>query len=221
MVSLVFSPIWFFGFDSVFDFISIIITLLIGFYSYKIYKLTGKKSYFYLYIVFLLLGLGLVLKSFANLGMYYDLLHKLGVIDTRLFGYQITALALFTYVLTTLLGYIILVALTLKLQGKRIISLLFLLVFLTILLAKNSFMFFHLISFIIIMFYVMPYFYDNYRKVKTNMAFLVFTCFFLLGASHLLFALVFYSTQFYVSGVILQMVGYLMLLVNLILVHKQ
>ena len=124
MVSLVFSPIWFFGFDSVFDFISIIITLLIGFYSYKIYKLTGKKSYFYLYIVFLLLGLGLVLKSFANLGMYYDLLHKLGVIDTRLFGYQITALALFTYVLTTLLGYIILVALTLKLQGKRIISLL-------------------------------------------------------------------------------------------------
>ncbi len=220
-ISLVFSPIWFFGYDNIIDLISIAVTFLIGFYSFRIYKLTSKKNYFYLYLAFLLLGVGLVIKSFANLGLYFDFLHRIGVVDTRLFGYQIPVLGLFLYVLFSLLAYLILIALTLKLKGKRIISLLFLLVILTVLLAKNSFMFFHLISGIFLLAYVVPYFYDNYRSVKTNMAFLVFSCFLLLGLGHLFLSLVFFSEQFYVTGVILQMLGYLMLLINLFLVLKK
>jgi len=220
-ISLVFSPIWFFGYDSILDLISFLITILIGFYSYRIYKLTGKKSYFFLYLAFLLLSIALVVKSFANLSLYFDLLHKIGVKDTRLFGYQMAALGLFGYVLLTLLGYIILIALTLKLKGKRIISLLFFLVILTILLAKNSFMFFHLISFALLLLYVTPYFYDNYSKVKNIKALLVFLCFFFLSFGHLFLSLVFYSNQFYVLGIILQLAGFLMLLVNLILVFKK
>ena len=160
MISLVFSPIWFFGFDNVVDLISVVITLLIGFYSYKIYKITNKKSYFFLYLVFLLLGVGLIIKCFANLGLYFDFLRRIGIQDTRLFGYQMTAIGLFFYVLVTLLAYLILIALTLKLKGKRIISLLFLLVILTVLLAKNSFMYFHLISGILLLIYVVSQFLD-------------------------------------------------------------
>jgi len=220
-ISLVFSPIWFFGYDSVLDLISFVITMLIGFYSYKIYKLTGKKNYFYLYLAFLLLSIALVVKSFANLSLYFDLLHRIGVRDTRLFGYQMAALALFGHVLLTLLGYITLIALTLKLKGKRIVSLLFFLVILTVLLAKNSFMFFHLISFALVLLYVTPYFYENYMNVKNVKALLVFLCFLFLSFSHLFLALVFYNNYLYVIGIILQMAGYLMLLINLLLVFKK
>lgn len=220
-IALVFSPIWFFGYDSFIDIISFLIIMLIGFYSYKIYKLSANKNYFLLYLAFLLLGMGLVIKSFANLSFYFDLLHKIGIYDTRIFGYQMAALALFLYVLLSLLGYITLISLTLKLKGKKIISLLFLLVIMTVLLAKNSFMFFHLISFLLVLIYITPYFYENYTKIKDIKAFFVFMCFFLLSFSHLLFTMVFYSNQLYVTGVIIQLGAYLMLLINLILVLKK
>lgn len=63
----IYSPNWFSGIDSIIEIISIIISFLIAYYSYKIYKYFDLKRYKYFAITFILIGISFIFKIISNL----------------------------------------------------------------------------------------------------------------------------------------------------------
>src|SRR3989338_9842485 len=68
--SYVFSPKWFYGFDSVIESIAVLVSILLVFYSYKCFKLTGEKKYLYFSTAFLSLTVGFMVKITGTLAIY-------------------------------------------------------------------------------------------------------------------------------------------------------
>jgi len=220
MAELIFSPPWFFSIDIIFQFLSLLIVLFIGLYSFKIYKLTKKVNYKYLFLAFISLTIAFLFKSFINLSLYYHLLTRFGLVKENVVLYIVQVFALLFYVLFTLSGYLILVALTHKITNLKLISLLLLLMIFGVVVGQNSQNFFHFLSVILLLFYIAPYFFNNYKTNLSLKSFLVFACFLLLAISHLMFLFEVISKQLYVLGASLMIISYLLLLVNLILVFK-
>jgi len=63
----IYSPDWFSGIDSILEIISIIISFLIAYYSYKTYKFFNLKKYKYFAVAFILIGLSFISKIISNL----------------------------------------------------------------------------------------------------------------------------------------------------------
>lgn len=63
----IYSPNWFSGIDSIIEIISIIISFLIAYYSYKTYKYFDLKKYKYFAITFILIGISFIFKIISNL----------------------------------------------------------------------------------------------------------------------------------------------------------
>src|SRR3989338_10494791 len=68
--SYVFSPDWFYGFDSVIELIAVIASILLVYYSYKCFKLDKEKKYLYFSAAFLSLTFGFIAKITGTLAIY-------------------------------------------------------------------------------------------------------------------------------------------------------
>ena len=60
---ILYTPSWFFGIDSIFEFISVFVTIFIGYYSYKIYKLVSDKKYFYFSLSFMFIAISFIARA--------------------------------------------------------------------------------------------------------------------------------------------------------------
>ena len=71
MFRLFFTPGWFNGWDIVFDLIGVVITFLIAAYSWRLFRVNKENRFAYFTLVFLLVSLGLLFKSFTSTVLYY------------------------------------------------------------------------------------------------------------------------------------------------------
>ncbi len=71
MITLRFSPEWFYGIDSIFEILAVIITFFIGVYSYKLYRFSGNYRYKYLSLSFLAFTLSFLAKIATNFVIYF------------------------------------------------------------------------------------------------------------------------------------------------------
>ena len=85
-------PIWFFGFDSLMEFIAFAIATAVALQAMKGYTLTRERTLLYLNISFLLLGAGLLVDGLANLVVLLSRFHRNFIYLSRL-GYTIDFLA--------------------------------------------------------------------------------------------------------------------------------
>ncbi len=95
------SPIWFFGFDSLMEFIAFAIAMAVAFQAMKGYRLARERTLLYLNFSFLLLGAGLLVDGLANLIVLLSKFHRNFLFLSRI-GYTIDFLA-------QLVAYVILV----------------------------------------------------------------------------------------------------------------
>jgi hypothetical protein len=109
--------------------------------------------------------------------------------------------------------------LTQRIKNFKTISLLFLLVILSAVIGGTTYSMFHLMSFILLL-YVLHSFYKNYFRHKTINSLLVFISFFSLTLAQVFFSMIAFYTKFYVVGEVLQLLGYLILLISMIKVIK-
>lgn len=220
MASFIPSPAWFYGIDSALQIITVIIALLIAFYGFHIYRFIGQKRYLFFALSFLSIGISMVLGSVTNFLLYFVWLkhNPLYVLvhDFMLF-YEVGFLSHFFFHLS---AYIILIILCLKIEDKRVMSLLFLLVLMTLVIAERNFVSFYLVSFILMLLYIVPYFYTNYKENKNAGTKRVFWAFSAIALSQLLFLLSVWSDQAYVLAHLSQLAGYITLLVNLVSVLR-
>src|SRR3990167_7672830 len=68
--SYVFSPKWFYGFDSIIEFIAVIVSILLVYYSYRCFRLTKENKYLYFSTAFLSITLAFIAKIIGTSAIY-------------------------------------------------------------------------------------------------------------------------------------------------------
>lgn len=218
------TPDWFQDIDTLFEAVSIIITFLIGATVYKFYKLTAEKKYQWFSVSFFLIALAYVFKILTNIIVYNE------ETGTKILGqftytvkyiheyyyFEIFGTLAFRFVM--LLGLFGLYYLICKCQDKKSIPIIVFLLFFTTIFSTVEYFAFHLTAALFLFFIVLQYC-ENCKKMKkdawriTNPVF----AFSVLLLSQLIFTLLFLTPKVYVVAEIVQLLGFLFLLYNYLL----
>ena len=77
MIQLIYSPQWFRGTDIIIDLFSIVVILLIAFFSLKCYMLNKKnKNYIFLVVSFFMIALSFFFKILTNFTVYTKIIEE-------------------------------------------------------------------------------------------------------------------------------------------------
>ncbi|MDP2926408.1 MAG: hypothetical protein Q8N99_08575 [Nanoarchaeota archaeon] len=219
MANILLSPQWFFGYDIIFELAFAIISLLVCFISYKIYKLTEENSLKLFGISFLFISISYFIQSFFNFAIYSELsknvVSLLSLSDINFFN----LLGVYTNIIFFSLGLITLVYMTLKIKSPKTYSLLVIIpIFLLFMGCNKLYLYYALTSILLI--YIAIYYFSNYinkRNLKSLLVFIAFD-FLLFGQIHFIFSI--NHVLYYILGHFLELIAYLLILINLILIHK-
>jgi len=214
-----FSPAWFFGYDTTFNIISMFIALFIGIYSLKTYKLTKLKTHKYLSIAFFLIAISFFVLTTANLAIYYTLLKQTIHVKQFVLLVDLLKASLIGYIVITLIAYLIITALALKITERKTLLLIFLITLISLIPATNRFFSFHLIALVILGVFATPFFYRNMIEYTKLPSILVFLSFLFLTLSHVFLLFMGINSLYYVIGTGMQVISYLMLAIQLIAVY--
>lgn len=220
-MAYVVGPTWFYGIDYIFDLVSVIVGLLISYFSYRTYRYTSQKKYFYFATSFFLVALAFIAKILATIPVYSKELkvERVGLVTVtshiinkvtwiNQFGISIARLVM-------LLAFLILLLVSLKIKDKKIIALLIYFLVISTTLVSASYIVFHVTLLIMLAILFLSY-RKNYLKVKSLNAKMVMYSFLLLLISQIFFIFEGLVKHFYVVGESIQVVGYLILLVAII-----
>ncbi len=226
--SYVFSPEWFYGFDSVIESIAIIVSVLLVYYSYKCFKLTKENKYLYFSTAFLSLTFAFIAKIIGTLAIYKPTITRSALGSsihqtfTSVTPSGINALAFIVYIFFILVGFMILFLIISRLTWKnqRVIALLVYFVFLATWISIVHYQLFYVTSFVLLLLITYSY-YRNYREIKSEKAKFVLIAFGILLVSQALFVFSIYSGIIYVLAELVQLLGFVYLLIPFILIFKK
>ena len=226
--SYVFSPEWFYGFDSVIESIAIIVSVLLVYYSYKCFKLTKENKYLYFSTAFLSLTFAFIAKIIGTLAIYKPTITRSALGSsihqtfTSVTPSGINALAFIVYIFFILVGFMILFLIISRLTWKnqRVIALLVYFVFLATWISIVHYQLFYVTSFVLLLLITYSY-YRNYREIKNEKAKFVLIAFSILLVSQALFVFSIYSGIIYVLAELVQLLGFVYLLIPFILIFKK
>ncbi len=226
--SYVFSPKWFYGFDSIIELIAIIVCVLLVYYSYRCFKLTKENKYLYFSTAFLSLTFAFISKIIGTLAIYKPTITRSAVGSSihqtfrSLTPSGINSIAFVVYIFFILLGFMILFLIISKLTWKnqRVIVLLGYFVFLATWISVIHYQLFYATSFVILLLITYSY-HQNYKEIKSANPMLVLIAFGILLASQAFFVFVIYSKTIYVLAELIQLLGFIYLLIPFILIFKK
>jgi hypothetical protein len=199
-------PLWFYLITSTVYTSSAIIGFLVSYFAFRSYRMTKNKSHLFLFLSFLLIGLGFVALSSTSIYIYTTLqLYRGSSISLNLVNY----LGFRTYYILSAIGYVLL---TLIYLPKKIMDKLFIL-YVPIWYA-SSFNF-HVFSIVLVLFVMIQSIINSIRKKNLN-SYLVTIAFVCLLIFHLLLLLTSFSQSMYLTANIFLILGFLSLLTMLI-----
>lgn len=227
MVNFVFSPAWFYGIDAVFEAGTAVIAAIISLYSYKIYKFTKEKRYFWFSTAFVMLAFAFAAKIFTNVTSYFNIIERnsFGLADVAynaaqgsdlffIYGYA-------AYRALTLVAFLgIYLVMTNKVKTSK--SAVFLFTYLVLALvyfSKLAALSFHLTAALILFFISMFTFRNCYQRTNAKTV-CVSTAFFMLMLSQLIFIPAISNNIAYVLAEVIQLIGYSSMLMAYVLVRK-
>ena len=213
-------PEWFFGYDILFEFAFAVITLIVGIYAFKIYKLSDQKQSKFFGIAFILISISYFIQSFLNLAIISKLnegiCKALRISSVNLFN----SIGTYVHMIFFILGLITLTYMTLKIRSPKTYSLLSVVILLSLLFSSNKLYLFYLLSSVLLA-YIWIHYLINYLKNKKPKTLLIFGAFvfLLFGSIHFIFSV--NHGLYYVIGHFLELIAYLLILINLLLVVKK
>ncbi|HLC60182.1 MAG TPA: hypothetical protein VJJ52_02020 [Candidatus Nanoarchaeia archaeon] len=226
MIQVVYTPQWFYSKDLLIDTISAFVLLLIASFGVRYFKLNkNNKNYLYLSGSFSLIALSFLFKILTNFTIYYKIFvtRHLGNYILTYPAIQASNILFFVgfslYRFLTLLGLYMLYSIYQKKQSK---SNIFLIVFFLVVLTYFSeleYFIFHIIAFALLALITLNY-YNTYKKNKQLASKFVTASFAIIGVSQIFSIFVFYNSLYYVMAEIIQLVGYLILLITFIRVLR-
>ena len=215
MGNLYIIPDWFFGYTIILGLIFGIITLIVGVYALKIYKLSAQKASKNFGIGFIFISIAYFIQTILNLVLFSKLqIQKVISLSTfNMWG----NIGIYLYMLFFLAGLITLVYVTLGVNNFRVYSLLFILLMGSLIITPFKLNIFHIFSSILFV-YIIIHYLINYLRNKNYKNLIVFIAFIFLLLSNIQFIFSLKNGLYYVIGDILSFVAYLLILINLIIV---
>ncbi|MBW2971141.1 hypothetical protein KY320_03200 [Candidatus Woesearchaeota archaeon] len=215
-----FAPVWFYGFDVAFELAFAVVSLIVAIFAFRIHKATDQRNVQLFGIAFLLVSVSYFVQSLFNFLMISkaneNICQVLKIQSILLFN----ALGAYTHMIFMTLGLVVLTYMVLKTENKEALWLLSVVSLLSIFFASNRIYMFFLMSSVYLVFLTW-HFVENYlhnRQTKTLLVAIAFL-FLLFGSSHFLVAV--NHQLFYVIGHILELVAYMFILWNFVLVRKK
>ncbi|MDD5193963.1 MAG: hypothetical protein PHF67_05280 [Candidatus Nanoarchaeia archaeon] len=207
-----------YGIDSFFEFLIIIVSLIIAYSGYRIYKIIGDKKYKIFSLGFLTLSLSFIFKILSNLTIFYKV--RVNYVGLSLMGLmQWKYMELFNFVsfifykIFHIVGFLILFFVITHTEKKeKILTMLYLGIIAVLFSIYFNFIFD--LTLVVLLFFLTMHFYQNYEKQKSKNSFLVFFAFLLMLVSHCFFIFSDISMIFYLIGEILLLISFLNLLIN-------
>lgn len=220
MVYLYLVPKWFFGYDVLFELAFALITLFVSFYAFRVYKLSEQNQSKLFGISFLFISISYFVQAFLNFAIISKLnedirlVLKINTINT-LVGMEIYAHMIFVAA-----GLITLAYMTLKVKSAKLYSLLLVTILLSLFFSSNKLYMFYLLSSILLIYIFIHYLvnYFNKKKIKTLLVVIAFA-FLLFGKIHFMFSV--NHEVYYAIGHFLELIAYLLILINLVLVLRK
>jgi len=202
------APSWFFGFDSLMEFIAFAIALAVAHQALKGYKLSKEKTLLYLNLSFVLLGAGLLIDGLANLVIVLARFHRAFLFLSPL-GYTMNFVA-------QVLAYGLLVFA--YIEQTRNVNIQIAMAAAPLLLFEHNAVTELILIFLLV--YISAQTAINYSMNKTTNALLVFGAFASLAMSHLFFLLFTLAPVFFPFAHVAQLFGFLLLLAMLLRVNS-
>jgi hypothetical protein len=199
-------PSWFYGIDTIFQIMFVIITLLIYSLSVKAFKFSLDKKFKNLGLSFFFISLAFLILALSNLALYS------GFYDGTVRGINFANLFYLAHVFFMLIGYSVLLLVSLKIKSKRVALLMFSFMLLFIAFAFQYYLKFHLVSLMMLVF-IAYNFWENYLRKHSINSGLVFVTFYFLTIAELFFLCSVWMPTLYVMAQLMQMVGFLSILV--------
>jgi hypothetical protein len=220
MANLYLIPDWFFGLDVVFELVFALVTLMVGLYAFKTYKLSDQRQSKIFGLAFIFFSISYFVQSFLN----FAIISKLGESICNTIKLQsvttFNLLGIYFHMFFFITGLITLVYITLKINNIKTYFLLLLVSFLSLILSFNRIYWFYVLSSLLLVFIVVHYF-SNFSKNKRFKTLLVLIAFIFLLFSHLHFIFSVNHALFYAIGHFLELIAYILILINLLLILKK
>jgi hypothetical protein len=208
----------FYGIDSIVELLIIIVSLIISYSSYKIYRLIKEDNYKLFSLSFLALAFSFVFKILSNLTIFNQVkIEKANFVIYMVSQWEYMELVNFMsfnlYKIFNIIGFILLFLIITKTSKKEKF---FIFIYLSIIAVLFSIYFnfiFH-ITIAIILLYLTIHFYENYKDKRSTNSLLVFLAFIMMLISHVFFVFSDIDDIFYLIGEFLLLVSFSNLLIN-------
>lgn len=212
-------PAWFFNYSIIFTLTFTIITLALGLFAFKIYKLSKQKSAKLFGIAFIFISLHYFIQSFLNFSIISTLNQNICDIMKIQNVNTLNIMGAYSHMFFFLIGLATLTYMTLKTDNKTIHALLIALPLAAVMFASNKLYIFYVMASVFLIFISIHYL-KNYLKNKQakTLFILIAFIFLLFGNLHFLFSV--NHGLYYVIGHFLELVAYILILLNFILVLK-
>src|SRR3989344_7031123 len=223
MANVVFSPEWFYTIDIGLSLIGILICVLLGLYSLKIYKYFKQRKYLYFSGAFFLIALGSVIRDVMNSAVYYRLFtHTANPVLANVYQFLLhsevyTLIGFFLGHFFTLLGFMTIFFLAHELISRKLYILLAYLISVSAWFSNQAYFSYHVTS-VVILFGIFVKYFQNY-KVTKNLS--VVIAFGLFTISEFAFLFLAQSQLAYVIGAIIQVFAFVFLLINFLMVKMK
>jgi hypothetical protein len=213
-------PSWFFNYGMLFELAFAIITLIVGIFAFKIHKLSEQKSAKLFGISFIFISLHYFIQSLLNFSILSTLnqnvcnLMKIDSVNS------LNIMGAYSHMLFFIIGLATLTYMTLKIKNKTAYTLLLAITLVSIIFSENKLLLFYATASTFLIFITIHYI-KNYLKnkqIKTLFILIAFI-FLLFGNLHFIFSV--NHATYYVIGHFLELIAYLLILLNFILVQKK
>lgn len=218
MVQLYLVPKWFVNISILIELIITLVSFGISYFSFRVYRLTKEREIKFFSLGFLAVALGYLTWLVLNLIMLTDIGGDISSLRISRINF-IGAVLLIAYFALFLIGWSTLNYATFKVKSFRNYTLIVGLSLLAVYSAINKASAFYLVS-ILLSLIMASHYYFEYFDNRNPRRLLVFSSFLLIFISRVELYLSSNSYMHYIAGHSVELVGYMILLINLIMVVK-
>ncbi|MFH1500811.1 MAG: hypothetical protein ABIE22_02590 [archaeon] len=219
MVNLYVAPEWFFGYDFALEFIFAVVTLIVGIYAFKIYKLSNQRQSKLFGISFIFFSIAYFIQSLLNIGVISILEERVVNVNQINLLNAIGFWSIYVHIFLFLVGLVTLTYMTLKVRSAKVYTLILIISILSLIFSFNDIYLFYVLASLFLVFITLHYA-SNFARHKQKKTLLVLVAFIFLLVGNIHFIFVVNHALFYALGHILELVAYVLILINLIIVWK-
>jgi len=220
MSNIFVTPQWFYGYDVALELVFAVVTILVSFFAWKIFKVTGERNIRLFSLAFLFIALSYIVQSILNFVIMDRLDDNISTLINLQSVYLLNLFGIYMHSILFLIGILLLTYVALKIYSFQTFVLLFILVFTSLYFTIHKTFMLYLLSTILLGF-IVYYYLTNYWENRKPTSLLVLSSMVSLFIAYLFFIFAMDDNMlYYIIGHILELTAYLLVFVTLWIILK-